>query len=160
MRRIAIIIFSLMVVPVYLGTGMAQDSVPPAQEKPADGSAEKGGESKTNKKVRATRVFGEVTGVDIQSKTIKIKTKDEEVTITVSEKTTILFGRIKKELAEVKSGDKIAAAVNLLENGEMIARYIRVSTPKKTAEETNGGAPKGDIKKEPPKAEKAPGAGP
>jgi hypothetical protein len=160
MRRIAIIIFSLMVISVYLGAGMAQEGAPPAQEKPADGSVEKGGESKTNKKVRATRVFGEVTGVDLQSNTIKVKTKKEEVTVSVSEKTTIMFGRIRKDLAEVKNGDKIAAAVYLMENGEMIARYIRVSTPKKTAPETDGGTPKEGATKEPPQSEKAPEAGP
>jgi transcription antitermination factor NusG len=156
MRRIAIFIFSLMIVLGYLGMGMAQEGAPPAQEKPADRPVEKGGESKTDKKVRSTRVFGEVTGVDTQAKTIKVKTKKEEVTLSVSDKTKIMSGRTKKELAEIKSGDRITAAVNLMENGAMIARFIRVSTPKGTGGGANGGGAKGDGEKELPKAEKAP----
>ena len=54
---------------------------------------------------------GEVTAVDIDAKTITVKTKKGEVVISISDASTITVGKETKALADVKVGDKVKVTV-------------------------------------------------
>lgn len=73
-------------------------------------------------------VKGEVTAVDPAMNTITIKSKKQEVQLTVTDKTKVLIGKEKKSLADVKVGDAAIARYKK-ENGKNIATSINV-TPK------------------------------
>lgn len=121
-------------------------------EEPAGGKAAMGkpaAETKSApamKKGKMTSVKGEITEVDPAGNNVKVKEKDKEVTINVTDKTMITAGKTKRSLADLKAGDKVVAKFTE-EDGKMVARSIRVASAGKA--EKKGAAPKTEA----PKAE-------
>ena len=112
-----------------------------AMDKPA---AE--GKAAPMKKHKMTAVKGEITAVDSAGNNIKIKEKDKELTVNVTDKTMITAGKTKKSLADLKAGDKVVAKF-MEEDGKMVAHSIRVANAGKAGKKAP--APKAEA----PKAE-------
>ncbi len=74
-------------------------------------------------------VKGEVTAVDPATNSLTIKSKKQEVQLTVTDKTKVMIGKEKKSLADVKVGDT-AVAKYKKEKDKNVATSINV-TPKK-----------------------------
>lgn len=74
-------------------------------------------------------VKGEVTAVDPATNSLTIKSKKQEVQLSVTDKTKIMIGKEKKSLADVKVGDA-ATAKYKKEKDKNVATSINV-TPKK-----------------------------
>ncbi len=117
-------ILALIVVTIFaLTVGIAFGEQPAAPEK-AQAPAEK--------KAPVTKylsVKGEVTAVDPAANSITIKSKKQEVQLTVTDKTKVMIGKDKKSLADVKVGDA-AVAKYKKEGDKNVATSINV-TPKK-----------------------------
>ena len=88
-----------------------------------------------------TSIKGEITEIDAAGNNVKVKEKDQEITISVTDKTIITAGKIKRALSDLKAGDKVVAKFTE-EDGKRVARSIRVAT-----------VGKGEEKKPEPKAE-------
>lgn len=84
-------------------------------------------------------VKGEVTAVDPATQSITIKSKKQEVQLTVTEKTKVMIGKEKKSLADVKVGDT-AVAKYKKEKDKNVATSINV-TPKKAEAAPTPAAP-------------------
>ena len=83
-------------------------------------------------KEKVSKISGEVSAIDAQAKTIKVKAKDKEVSLMVTDKTSIAQGKEKKTLADIQSGAKVK--VTFVEEGDkMIAKSIRITVEKKAA---------------------------
>lgn len=78
-------------------------------------------------KGRMTSIKGEITEIDAAGNHVKVKEKDQEIIIIVTDKTLITAGKIKRSLADLESGDKVVARFTE-EDGKKIARSIRVAT--------------------------------
>jgi|GEM_PF-2448078 len=134
-RRITLMVLSLLIAGSYLGTGWAQEVTPPAAQAPAPAPAEKPADKAPDtgmKKTRSQRISGIVTAVDAAGKTVTVKTKKQEVTLNLSEKTKVTSGKEKKDLADLKAGDKVTAFASD-EGGKLTAKAIRMAAPKKSA---------------------------
>ena len=81
-------------------------------------------------KVMASKISGEVTAVDAAAKTVTVKTKDKEITMMVTDKTSIAQGKEKKTLADIQSGTKVTAKY-VTEGDKMTASSIHIAAPKK-----------------------------
>lgn len=90
-------------------------------------------------------VKGEVTQVDSAKNTITIKSKKQEVELTVTDKTKVMIGKEKKSLADVKAGDEAEARYKK-EKDKNIATSINV-TPKKVESAPAPAAPQAPVKK-------------
>lgn len=111
-------------------------------EEPAGGKAPMAkpaaeGKATPMKKGKMTSVKGEITDVDTAGNNVKVKEKDKELTINVTDKTMITAGKTKRSLADLKAGDKVVAKFTE-EDGKMVARSIRVATAGKA--EKKGGS--------------------
>jgi Cu/Ag efflux protein CusF len=78
-------------------------------------------------------IKGEITEIDAAGNNIKVKEKENEITINVTDKTVITAGKIKRSLADLREGDKIVAKFTE-EDGKKVARSIRVATVRKGGE--------------------------
>lgn len=97
-------------------------------------------------KGKMTSIKGEITEIDAAANHVKVKEKENEITINVTDKTIITAGKVKRTLADLKSGDKVVAKFTE-EDGRKVARSIRVATLGK------GGEKKPSSKTESPKTE-------
>jgi Cu/Ag efflux protein CusF len=94
----------------------------------------------SNRRGKLTNIKGEVTQVDPGAKSIKIKEGNKEYTMSLTEKTIVTAGKIKKTPADIKPGDKLVARV-LEENGTVTVRSIRLAQEgKKRKQEPAPGA--------------------
>jgi Cu/Ag efflux protein CusF len=120
-RSIALIVAILFALTVGIAFAeQAQQPAAPEKAAPAE------------KKAPATKylsVKGEVTAVDPAANSITIKSKKQEVQLTVTDKTKVMIGKEKKSLADVKVGDA-AVAKYKKEKDKNVATSINV-TPKK-----------------------------
>lgn len=73
-------------------------------------------------------IKGEVTAVDPAANSLIIKSKRQEVQLTVTDKTKVMIGKEKKTLADVKVGDSATARYKK-EKDKNVATSINV-TPK------------------------------
>ncbi len=98
-------------------------------EAPAGGGKAPAADTKAApmKKGKMTSVKGEITEVDPAGNNVKVKEKDKELTINVTDKTMITAGKTKRSLADLKAGDKVVAKFTE-EDGKMVARSIRVAS--------------------------------
>jgi Cu/Ag efflux protein CusF len=93
-----------------------------AEKKEATPQAEKKMEKKT-KKAGMMRLSGEVTTVDAEAKTVTVKGRMKEVTVSVDDKTAIKAGKEKKTLTDLKAGDKVHV-VYAEADGKSVAQRI------------------------------------
>ncbi len=109
MMAIAVLAFAFS----FLAVTMAQTPAP----------AEK---KMTAAKEKTSRVSGEVSTIDAQAKTVTVKAKGIEVTLMVTDETSITQGKEKKTLADIQSGAKVTA-IFIEEGDKMIAKSIRIA---------------------------------
>ena len=82
-------------------------------------------------KVKMNKMKGEVTAVDAEAKTLKVKGKNnQEVTLMVTDKTKIKHGKERKNLSDIVAGTKVSATY-VDEGGNMNARDIKIAGKKK-----------------------------
>ena len=83
-----------------------------------------------SRKSKMTNIKGEVAQVDQDAKTIKIKEGSKEYTVSLTEKTVVTGGKIKKSISDIKAGDRVVARISE-EDGKMTARSIRLAQEEK-----------------------------
>lgn len=116
MRKAIAVVFSLLCAGLFATASvMAEEAA--GDEKPAI-SAQKG---------KMTSIKGEITEIDPTGSHVKVKEKNQEITISVTDNTIITAGKIKRTLADLKAGDQVVAKFTE-EDGKKIARSIRVAT--------------------------------
>lgn len=116
MRRAIVWILSILCAGLFAAASVTAEEAA-GDEKPAI-SAQKG---------KMTSIKGEITEIDPAGSHVKVREKDEEITISVTENTIITAGKIKRTLADLKAGDQVVARFTD-EDGKKIARSIRVAT--------------------------------
>lgn len=116
MRRAIVWILSILCAGLFSAASVTAEEAA-GDEKPAI-SAQKG---------KMTSIKGEITEIDPAGSYVKVREKDEEITISVTENTLITAGKIKRTLADLKAGDQVVARFTV-EDGKKIARSIRVAT--------------------------------
>lgn len=83
-----------------------------------------------DRRMKLTNIKGKVASVDPASGSMKIKEgvkeRAKEHTVSLTDKTVVTAGKVKKSIADIKPGDKIVARV-LEEDGRMTARSIRIA---------------------------------
>jgi|GEM_PF-1384926 len=124
-RIIALIVATLFALTV--GIAFAEQAQQPEAPEEAPAPAEK--------KASATKYFsvkGEVTAVDPAVNSITIKSKKQEVQLTVTDKTKVMIGKEKKSLADVKVGDAVVARYKK-EGDKNVATSIKVTLKKAEA---------------------------
>jgi uncharacterized protein YxeA len=122
-KAIAIIV-SLLFLLCVAGLSFAQDKME-KKEAPMK-------EEKTMKKAHhamAKRMAGKVTAVDEQAKTITVKNKKGEKTLTCEDNTKVHIGKEKKTCADVKVGDKVYVTYSEVE-GKVMAKSVSIHAPK------------------------------
>lgn len=119
MRKASVLVLSLLCAGLFATASvMAEEAA--GDEKPA-APAQKG------QKGRMTSIKGEITEIDPAGNLVKMKEKEQEIIISVTENTIITAGKIKRSLADLKAGDQVVARFTD-EDGRKIARSIRVAT--------------------------------
>lgn len=134
MKKAIAIVLSIMFILALTSVTFAAD------EKKAAAPAEK-----KEVKAKMMQVTGEVAAVDAKANTITVKKGKKDTTITVDDKTTIMVGKAKKALADVKVGDKVTV------------KYAAPAAPAKA--EKKEAAPAAPAKEEKKPAAKKPAAG-
>ncbi len=109
MMAIAVFVFAFS----FLAVTMAQTPAP-AEKKMAAA------------KEKARKVSGEVSTIDAQAKTVTVKAMGKEVTLMVTDKTSITQGKEKKTLEDIQPGAKVTA-IFIEEGDKMIAKSIRIA---------------------------------
>ena len=109
-----------------------------ADEKAAPAPVEKkAAPAKTSAKTKVKQVSGEVKAVDMQAMTVTVtkmvKGKAQESVVTVSDKTSVMMGKEKKALADVKAGDKVTVKYTEVE-GKKVAKSIAIHEAEKKTE--------------------------
>ncbi len=122
-RIIALLTVAIFVLTVGIAFAEQATQPAPAPEKKEAAPAEKKAPTKY------LSVKGEVTAVDPATNSLTIKSKKQEVQLSVTDKTKIMIGKEKKSLADVKVGDA-ATAKYKKEKDKNVATSINV-TPKK-----------------------------
>jgi len=84
-------------------------------------------------------VSGTIKAVDTVAQTLtvvqKVKGKAKETTVTMDDKTSIMMGKQKKSLEDLKSGEKVAIKYTEVE-GKNIAKSVTITPVKKKAKRT------------------------
>ena len=80
-------------------------------------------------KVIVKQITGEVVTIDVAVKTLTVKGKKAEVVITADDKTTVKVNKEKKNLSDIKVGDKVTLKYAEIA-GKKIARSIEIKTAK------------------------------
>lgn len=144
MRKAISLILSLLCVGAFTAASVTAEETA-GSEKPAMAA----------KKGRMTSIKGEITEIDATGNNVKVKEKDkEEITIDVTDQTIITAGKIKRSLADLKTGDKVVAKF-VEQDGKRVARSIRVATVGK-----GGGKKQPAPKAEAPQGETPPAEAP
>lgn len=116
MRKAIAVVFSLLCAGLFAAVSVTAEEAA-GDEKPTI-SAQKG---------KMTSIKGEITEIDPKGSHVKVKEKNQEITISVTDNTIITAGKIKRTLSDLKAGDQVVARFTE-EDGRKIARSIRVAT--------------------------------
>lgn len=138
MRKALSLMLSLLCVGAFTAAAVSAEET--AGGKVTAKPAAEGKGAAASKKGRMTSVKGEITEVDPAGSNVKVKEKDRELTISVTDKTMITAGKTKRSLADLKAGDKVVAKFTE-EDGKRVARSIRVASAGKAEKK---GAPKSE----------------
>jgi predicted acyltransferase (DUF342 family) len=97
------------------------------------------------------QVTGEVAAVDAKAKTLTVIGKKGNVMLSTDDKTSVMAGKDKKTLADIKAGDKVTAKYTEADGKNVAAHVAIMAAPAKKA---------ADVMKEaaPAKKEAAPAA--
>ncbi|MBI5559829.1 MAG: hypothetical protein HY883_00960 [Deltaproteobacteria bacterium] len=102
MKKVLILLVALTVAIAYGGMTMAEEAKKAEPAKAAAAPAKAMEPAKT-----VTEGRGKVTAVDVKAKTITVKTKKGDVTISITDASKIMVGKEAKALTDVKVGDKV-----------------------------------------------------
>jgi len=125
MKKVISIVVSLLFVFAMSAASFAAEKAAANKEAAPMEKAEK-----ASKKAAHKQVTGEVASVDAAAKTITVKGKKGEVTVSVDEKTKIMEGKAKKTLEDVKAGAKVTVKYTEAE-GKNTAKSVMMKAAKK-----------------------------
>jgi PDZ domain-containing secreted protein len=89
-------------------------------------------EKKAVKKAETVKINGIVVSIDAAAKTLAIKEKAGDITITVNDKTVIESGKHQKTLADITAGTKVRVKYTVVDAAK-IAEKIKIETAKTAA---------------------------
>ena len=116
MKKVVALIVSILFILSVTGLSFAVEEKKPAV--PA--------EKKAVKKSATKQVTGEVVAVDATAMTLTVKGKKGEVALSAGDKTTVMMGKEKKALADVKVGDKVKAKYTV-KDGKNVAKSVALT---------------------------------
>ncbi len=146
MKKAIAIIVSVLFVLSVAGLSFAAEKMEKKEAAPAEKM-----EKKAPAKVK--QVTGEVTAVDATAKTLTVKGKKGEVALMADDKTSVMMGKEKKALGDVKVGDKVMVKYAEMD-GKNMAKSIMVPPAKKEMKKETAPAEKPAAA---PEKKKAPG---
>ena len=125
MKKTIAIVLSLVLMFAFTAVTFAADKEAATAEKKS---------AAAEKKAVKKQVTGEVTAVDATANTLTVKGKKGDVMLSTDDKTTVMAGKEKKTLADVKAGDNVT--VNYTEaDGKNVAHKVAIkAAPAKKAE--------------------------
>ena len=152
MKKTIAIVLSLVLMFAFTAVTFAAEkkAAAPAEKKemaPAEKAA-------PAKKAVKKQVTGEVTAVDAKANTLTVKGRKGDVMVSTDDKTTVMAGKDKKTLADVKAGDKVTVNYTEADGKNVAAKVAIKAAPAKKAEKKEKAAPA--EKKEAPAAPAAP----
>ena len=146
MKKVLAIIVSLVLVVSFAGLSFAAEK---AADKKAPAMADKKAPAMEEKKAPAMakkatvkQVTGEVAAVDAMAKTITVKAKKGETTVTADDKTKVMMGKEKKTIADVKVGDKVTVKYSEAD-GKMVAKSVAIKAAEMKKEPAREGSKEG-----------------
>jgi len=166
MKKVLALIIALMFA-FAVTAAFAADA--PKAAAPADKKAAPKAEEKKNTKAKKATVTGEVLAIDAKAGTLTVKgPKKGDVALSTNDKTTVMAGKDKKALADIKAGDKVAVAYTEADGKNTANKIdIKAAAPakkapakaeeKKAAAPAPAAAPKAEEKKPAAPAKKAAG---
>ena len=152
MKKTIAIVLSLVLMFAFTAVTFATEKAAAPAEKKEAAPAKK--EAAPAKKAAKKEVTGEVTAVDAKANTLTVKGKKGDVTVSTDDKTTVVAGKDKKTLADVKAGDKVKVKYTEAEGKNTATKVEIMAAPAKKE-------PKAEKKAATPeKKEAAPAAAP
>ena len=134
MKKTIVIVLSLVLMFAFTAvTFAAEKAAAPAEKK--EMKAEKA------KKAVKKQVTGEVTAVDAAANTLTVKGKKGDVMLSTDDKTTVMEGKAKKTLADVKAGDKVTVHYSEADGKNVAHKVVMKAAPAKKAEKKAKAAP-------------------
>ena len=127
-KAIAIIVSVLFVFALTSLSFAAEKAAPAPAEKAAPAKME---EKKAPAKIK--QVTGEVTAVDAKAKTVTVKGRKGDVTVSTGDKTKVTMGKEMKSVADVKVGDKVIVKYSEAD-GKNVAKSIGIKPAAAPAE--------------------------
>jgi Cu/Ag efflux protein CusF len=125
MKKAIAIVLSLVLMFAFTAvTFAAEKAAAPAEKK----------EAAPAKKVAKKQVTGEVAAVDAKANTLTVKGKKGDVTVSTDDKTTVVAGKVKKTLADVKAGDKVSVKYTEADGKNTATKVSIMAAPAKKAE--------------------------
>jgi ribosomal protein S1 len=86
------------------------------------------------------QVTGSVTAVDAKANTLTVKGKKGDVAVSTDAKTTVMAGKDKKTLADVKAGDKVTVKYTEAD-GKNVAKSVSIAPAKAEEKKAPAAAP-------------------
>lgn len=122
MKKAVAIIVSVLFVFALTSVSFATEKAAsaPAEKKAAPVTME---EKKAPAKIK--QVTGPVTAIDAKAKTITIKGRKGDVTVSTDDKTKVMIGKDAKTVGDVKTGDKVTAKYSEVD-GKNVAKSIAI----------------------------------
>jgi len=132
MKKTIAIVLSLVLMFAFTAvTFAAEKAAAPAEKTVKAEKAVKAEKVAPAKKAVKKQVTGEVTAVD--AKTLTVKGKKGDVTISTDDKTMVMAGKDKKTLADVKAGDKVTVKYTEADGKNVAAKVAIMAAPAKKA---------------------------
>ena len=146
MKKTIAIVLSLVLMFAFTAVTFAAEKAAAPAEKKEMAPAEKAAPAK---KAVKKQVTGEVTAVDAKANTLTVKGKKGDVMVSTDDKTSVMEGKAKKTLADVKAGDKVT--VHYTEaDGKNVAHKVAIkAAPAKKAEKKEKAAAPAEKKEAP-----------
>jgi len=149
MKKTIAIVLSLVLMFAFTAvTFAAEKAAAPAEKKEMKAKAVK------------KQVTGEVTAVDAKANTLTVKGKKGDVMVSTDDKTTVMAGKDKKTLADVKAGDKVTVNYTEADGKNVAAKVAIKAAPAKKAEKKEKAAAPAEKAAPAPAAAPAPKAAP
>ena len=150
MKKTIAIVLSLVLMFAFTAVTFADEkAAAPAEKKAAHAM-----------KAVKKQVTGEVTAVDAKANTLTVKGKKGDVMVSTDDKTTVMAGKDKKTLADVKAGDKVTVNYTEADGKNVAAKVAIKAAPAKKEEKKEKAAAPAEKAAPAPAAAPAPKAAP
>ncbi|MBI2372145.1 MAG: hypothetical protein HYV08_18260 [Deltaproteobacteria bacterium] len=142
MKKLSILMVSLMVIAGLVTLGIPQMATVMAGETKMEEKADKAAKPAKKPAVRTKQATGVVAKAAADSLTIKRKVKGEEkeLTFSVTAKTSVRMGKEKKAIGDVKEGERVTVRY-VEDDGKMTARSVTISPPRPAKKAMKEGPP-------------------